>query len=162
LPTVVAHCHRPSSHQFTPSLVFNACEALPHSGPGWVSPPHVGLSPLCPAHLAMSPALCVLLTSLGPSRVSPVHTHLVSLHVCLSPVHLAHLPISPPLCILLTLLGPGGSLPMCMPLTCVSFPTSQCLLPAHPAHLVRSSGSLPMPSEGRKKHSKCLMIYIYI
>src|SRR5882724_44142 len=103
----VTHLHGPLSwpivmaHPPTNSHLFNVFKGIlstsPHClpsifptlfGPGQVSHPHVGLSPLHPAHLTISPALHVLLTSLGPGQVPPVHTHLIYLNVCLSPVHL--------------------------------------------------------------------------
>jgi len=92
--------------------------------------PHIGLS-----HLFILPTCyvsCVhmfLLTSLGTGRVSPVHTHLVSLHVRLSP---GVLPTSQ--CLLHTcpahlVTVPVDLSPCVCLLTCCILPTSLCLLP---------------------------------
>src|SRR5882724_9249261 len=72
---------------------------LPHVfptlfGPGWVSPPHIGLSPLHPAHITMSPALHILLTCAHTSHF-PAHMPLTCASCpppnVSSPTHPAHL-----------------------------------------------------------------------
>src|SRR5882724_8114500 len=109
-PTFVSHHHGPLlSPVLSPTHLCLTCSrvscpphCLPHVfptsfGPGWVLPPHVGLSPVHPAYLAMSPPLVHPAHLIGSlSDPSPC--------ICLSPVHLAHLPMSPP-CILPTLLA---------------------------------------------------------